>query len=91
MRKTLIAGLVLTVATVIYTIQIARAQPAPQAPAVQWEYRSLVLTNDTNISQFNELGADRWELVAVNSEATTGGQARFTFQGRAYFKRPKLD
>jgi hypothetical protein len=53
---------------------------------IQWEYTAIVPT-EKGLDQMNKLGAEGWELVAVQGSETAAalGRPALIF----YFKRPK--
>lgn len=55
---------------------------------MKWEYRAIRIGHDSlggapRVSDFNELGASRWEMVSVVAAGSSGFFA--------FFKRPKQD
>ena len=66
---------------------------AQSASRATWEYKVVTLygTNDTappNLTQFNQMGAEGWELVTALSEESVRGDRR-QVKTEYYFKRPK--
>ena len=51
----------LTACLLLISLYIARAE--------QWQYRIMKLRPDVGVQQLNEIGADEWELVAVQGDS----------------------
>ncbi|MFO0935039.1 MAG: sigma factor [Gemmataceae bacterium] len=54
----------------------------------QFEYKIVRVGSENQTNEFNQLGNDGWELVAI-TPTQSGGSAASSFVGNAYFKRLK--
>jgi hypothetical protein len=83
----------LALAAVAFLCIVGWGSKAQSASRAAWEYKVVTLygTNDTpppNLTQFNQMGAEGWELVTALSEESTRVDKR-QVKTDYYFKRAR--